>query len=51
MIEEIVTSRHWPFIWPCYALAIAMFVALGVRAIVQLRRWEKAARSDEDTKL
>lgn len=47
MIEEIVSSRHWPFVWPCYALAVTMFIALAIRAIAQLRRWEKAARESE----
>jgi heme exporter protein D len=45
-LTELMAHRHWPFIWPCYALAVAMFVALAVRAMLQLRKWEKAAREE-----
>lgn len=45
---ELTASRHWPYIWPCYALAVAMFAGLAVRAAQQLSKWEKAARDGQD---
>ncbi|MDX2235804.1 MAG: heme exporter protein CcmD [Hyphomonadaceae bacterium] len=43
-LTHLMADRHWPYIWPCYALAVATFVALAVRAALNLRKWEKAAR-------
>lgn len=46
-LATLMESRHWPYIWPCYLLAVATFAALGVHAVLQLRKWEKAARESE----
>jgi hypothetical protein len=46
-LVQLMASKHWPYIWPCYALAVATFGALGVRAWLNLRRWEKAAKAAE----
>jgi TRAP-type C4-dicarboxylate transport system permease small subunit len=43
-LAQLMASKQWPFIWPCYALAVATFAGLALRAVAQLRHWEKAAR-------
>jgi hypothetical protein len=45
-INEMMASEHWPYIWPCYVLAIAVFAGLAVRAAVKLDHWKKRARDD-----
>lgn len=47
MIDALTTlmaDRHWPYIWPCYALAVATFAGLAARAALQLRHWKDKAR-------
>jgi hypothetical protein len=46
-LATLMADRHWPFIWPCYLLAVVTFFALAVRAVLRLRKWEKAARESE----
>lgn len=45
-LNEMMASEHWPYIWPCYALAVAVFVALAVRAVLKLNHWKKRAEDD-----
>lgn len=46
-LAHLMADRHWPYIWPCYALAFVTFAGLSVRAWLQLRYWSKRAK-DED---
>jgi heme exporter protein D len=43
-LAHLMADKHWPYIWPCYALAVVTFVALAVRALMLLRKWERAAK-------
>lgn len=43
-LAQLMADKHWPYIWPCYALAVATFVGLALRAVLALRKWEKAAK-------
>lgn len=45
-LNEMMASEHWPYIWPCYVLAVAVFAGLAIRAIVKLDHWKK--RVDDD---
>lgn len=45
-LNDMMASEHWPYIWPCYLLGIAVFVGLTVRAASQLNHWKK--RADDD---
>jgi hypothetical protein len=43
-LAHLMADKNWGYIWPCYALAVITFGGLAVRAIVQLRQWEKRAQ-------
>lgn len=43
-LAHLMADKNWPYIWPCYALAVLTFTGLAIRAVVHLRKWEKAAR-------
>ncbi len=43
-LTQLMADKNWPYIWPCYALAVGTFAVLGVRAVLALRKWEKAAK-------
>lgn len=45
-LAALMADRHWPYIWPCYALAIVTFIVLAARAALVLRHWEKRARDE-----
>ena len=45
-LTEMMASAHWPYIWPCYALAIVVFAGLAIRATAKLEYWKK--RADDD---
>jgi Heme exporter protein D (CcmD) len=51
MMEALATlmaSKHWVYVWPCYALAIATFGGLAVRAVLKLAHWKKRATAEPD---
>lgn len=46
MIENLHTlmaSKHWVYVWPCYALALVTFGGLTIRAVATLAHWKKRA--------
>ena len=43
-LSHLMADRHWPYIWPCYALAVLVFGGLAARAVLRLRHWAKRAR-------
>lgn len=45
-LNEMMASEHWPYIWPCYVLAVGVFVALAVRAVVKLDYWKRRSGDD-----
>lgn len=45
-LSDMMTSPHWPYIWPCYVLAAAVFAGLALRAAIKLAHWKKRARDD-----
>lgn len=45
-LQTLMASEHWPYVWPCYALAFVTFIGLGMRAALQLRQWK--ARADQE---
>lgn len=52
MIEQLHTlmaSKHWAYVWPCYALALLAFGGLTVRAVLTLAYWKKRAAAEPDT--
>jgi hypothetical protein len=40
-LAHLMADKNWGYIWPCYALAVVTFGGLAVRAVLQLRQWEK----------
>lgn len=44
-LAHLMADKNWGYIWPCYALAVTVFTVLGVRAFVELRRWEQRAKA------
>jgi hypothetical protein len=42
-LQALMAHKHWPYIWPCYALALAAFGALAFRAAHNLRKWRAAS--------
>ena len=46
-LTHLTADKNWGYIWPCYALAVATFAVLGVRAVLLLRRWEQRATDVE----
>ncbi len=48
-LAHLMADKNWGYIWPCYALAVATFALLGLRAVLLLRRWEARAKGVEKT--
>lgn len=46
-LTHLMADKNWGYIWPCYALAVATFAGLGVRAALLLQTWEQRARDAE----
>lgn len=47
VLTQLIASKHWPYVWPCYVLAVLTFGGLAARAILELQHWKKRARDDE----
>ena len=45
-LNTLMATDHWPYIWPCYLLAVLTFAGLAVKAIADLRHWKKRALRD-----
>ncbi len=46
-LSQLMASEHWPYVWPCYLLAVLTFAALTVRALADLSHWKKRAARDD----
>ena len=42
-LAHLIAHEHWPYVWPCYALAALIFGTLTWRAFARLRYWKKRA--------
>jgi uncharacterized membrane protein len=45
-LTQLMASDHWPYVWPCYVLAVLTFVGLALRALVDLAHWKRRAEKD-----
>lgn len=46
-LARLMASDHWPYVWPCYVLAVLTFVGLTVRTLLDLAYWKKRAEKDD----
>jgi hypothetical protein len=46
-LRELMASDHWPYVWPCYLLAVLTFTGLAIRAATDLARWSRRAEKDD----
>ncbi|KAF0178621.1 MAG: heme exporter protein CcmD [Hyphomonadaceae bacterium] len=46
-LTQLMASEHWPYVWPCYLLAVLTFAGLTVRALADLAHWKKRAQTDD----
>jgi len=49
-LTQLMATKYWPYVWPCYALGVITFGGLAARAILDLQHWKKRARDDEARK-
>lgn len=42
-LAQLMADKHWPYIWPCFALAALVFAGLTTRAATRLRYWKTRA--------
>jgi hypothetical protein len=46
-LATLMANDHWPYIWPCYALAAIAFGGLTTRAVLRLQHWKARAEREE----
>lgn len=47
-LHTLIASKHWVYVWPCYALALLVFGGLTARAVLTLAHWKKRATAESD---